>query len=73
MNMSMNHMKTRAKHFGAVAVDGGWRRAAADRVVPAIAKRTHATPSQVKAVLGLLFVALSAKFLIGTIVRYRRT
>lgn len=68
----MHDIKSRATRLGDVAAEHGWRRAASERLVPPIARRTHATPRQVKAVLGILFVALSLKFLLGTAVRYRR-
>lgn len=60
------------KQVGQAATERGWRHAVAERVVPAVAERTRARPDQVRMVLGLVLLALSVKFLIGTLSRAHR-
>ena len=45
----------------------GWREKAADRVAPAVAKRTPVDQDWVRAALGLVFFALAVRYLVRTV------
>ncbi len=47
----------------------GWRKTVADRVAPPAAGRAPASEDQVRAVIGAAFFALSAYYVISTVVR----
>jgi hypothetical protein len=53
------------KEVGHAALQG-WRQKAADRVAPAVSKRTPLDEGAVRAVLGLLFLGLSIRYLVRT-------
>ena len=50
-----------------------WRGAIADRVAPPAAKRTPMSEDQIRAVLGVAFLAISAFYVVSSIVRMIRT
>ena len=45
----------------------GWRTKAADMVAPPLARRLPVAEEQIRAALGVLFLALTAKYLVGTL------
>jgi hypothetical protein len=51
----------------------GWRAKVAERVAPAAARRAPVSEEQVRAIVGGLFFALSAYYVISTGVRMART
>ena len=66
------HLMKDIKRAGYSAADHGWRRTAADKIARPIAKHTSARPDQIRMVVGLVFLALSIKFIAGTIMRARK-
>lgn len=44
----------------------GWRVKAADRIAPAVAKRTPLSEERVRGLLGLVFLALVIRYLVKT-------
>jgi len=61
-----------AKQLARAATTGGWRKALADRLSPALARRTRWSADDVRAALGLLYLASTLRFLVRTIRRYRQ-
>jgi hypothetical protein len=45
----------------------GWRTKAADAVAPPLARRLPLTEEQIRAALGVLFLALTVKYVAGTV------
>ncbi len=58
------------RELGIAATGAGWRQKAADAVAPRVARSPlPAREEHVRVALGLLFVALSVKYLVGTVRR----
>ena len=55
----------KVEQVGHAALEG-WREKAADAVAPRVAGRSPLRESQVRAALGLLFLALTVKYLVTT-------
>jgi hypothetical protein len=55
----------KVEQVGHAALEG-WREKAADAVAPHVARRSPLQESQVRAAVGLVFLALTAKHLAGT-------
>jgi hypothetical protein len=65
-------MASIVQELGHAGADAGWRRKVADGIVVPLADRTPLRADVVRAGLGLVFVGLSAYYLIGTAQRFRR-
>lgn len=52
--------------------DKGWRKSVADRVTPKVAAKTSLADDQVRAVIGAVFIGLSAYYVAGSVRRYLR-
>jgi hypothetical protein len=55
------------RDVGRVGAGRGWRRRVADAVAPAVAQRTPWSDDNVRAALGLVFVAISLRFVAGAL------
>jgi hypothetical protein len=53
------------RQLGTAALQG-WREKVADRVAPAVGKRTPLDEELVRAVLGLVFLGMTARYLVRT-------
>jgi hypothetical protein len=62
---------TQAEQLGQAGLVG-WREKVAERVAPAAAQRGPLSEDQVRAVVGALFFALSAYYVVSTCVRIVR-
>lgn len=60
------------QELGRAGVAVGWRRKVADSVAEPVAARTRLSRGDVRTALGLLFLALSGYYLIGTLRRSLR-
>lgn len=60
------------RRVGHAGVGKGWRKAVADRVAPNASRIMPLTTDQVRTALGIVFVGLSAKYVLGTVRRFRR-
>ena len=61
------------KELGHAAAASGWRQKAADAVAPKVARsRLPAGEGEARALIGLAFLALSVKYLVGTFRRVTR-
>jgi hypothetical protein len=59
-------------NLGVAAADSGWRKKATDAIAPAVGRsRVPLGERQVRAALGLLFLALSVKYVASTLRRFR--
>ncbi len=65
-------MRKPVRRIGHAAVAKGWRKALADRVVPPAARVAPVAPERIRTALGLAFLALSTKYLLGTVRRFRQ-
>jgi hypothetical protein len=61
----------KVEQVGHAALEG-WREKAADAVAPRVAERSRLEEHQVRAVLGLLFLGLTVKYLVTTTRRLLR-
>ena len=60
-----------ARELGHHALQG-WRKRVADAAAPPIAKRTGVTEPDIRAAIGLLFIALAVRHLAVTLKRFAR-
>ncbi len=58
--------------LGRAGVAVGWRKKVADRVAEPVAARTQLSKGDIRMTLGLVFLALSGYYLIGTLRRALR-
>ena len=54
------------KDVGHAALQG-WRQQAADRIAPALSRRTPLSEDTVRAALGLIFLGLTLRYLVRTL------
>lgn len=62
------HAGTRVRTLGQAAVADGWRSKAAGKVAPRVAGSAPASADDVRAALGLAFLAMSGSYLVKTLV-----